>query len=47
MWNTDKKTRNYIFLYHATKCPTTAEKIEFGGLNKTKYNRIAILNYKS
>jgi len=28
MCKTGEKTRNYITFYHATKCPTEAEKIE-------------------
>ena len=29
MCKTDQKTRNYIMLLHATKCPTEAEKIKY------------------
>ena len=33
-----------LFLYRATKCPTKAELINFGGLNETdEYNRIFFL----
>ena len=29
MCKTDQKTRNYIMLFCATKCPTEAEKIKY------------------
>jgi len=45
MFKTDKKTRNYIFLCHVTKCLTEAEKIEcakmsYYWLRRTNWNQI-------